>query len=104
MTLQDSLREHIEAAFTGLWIQSHEHEDALADIADLCRAEQWQLAVWDLEQGLRCAGATAEITPSANDPLAAIRSAKTLVADDGSAVLVLVNFHRFLHSAEIVQA
>ena len=32
MKLSDSLHEHIAAAFTGIWIQSHEHEDALAKI------------------------------------------------------------------------
>jgi hypothetical protein len=37
-------------------------------------------------------------------PLAAIRSVNSLAGEDSSAVLVLVNFHRFLPSAEIVQA
>ena len=31
MSLSNSLREYIAACFTGLWIQSHEHEDALAE-------------------------------------------------------------------------
>ena len=39
-----------------------------------------------------------------NDPLAAIRSVNTLAGPDGTAILVLQNFHRFLQSAEIVQA
>jgi hypothetical protein len=39
-----------------------------------------------------------------SDPLAAIRSASALASEDSSALLVLVNFHRFLQSAEIVQA
>ena len=38
------------------------------------------------------------------DPLAAIRSINALASADSSAILVLVNFHRFLQSAEIVQA
>src|SRR4051812_13028769 len=37
MSLQDKLREYVAAAFTGLWIQSYEHEDALREIAQLCR-------------------------------------------------------------------
>ena len=32
MTLPDKLREYISAAFTGLWVQSHEHDDALREI------------------------------------------------------------------------
>jgi len=39
-----------------------------------------------------------------NDPLAAIRAVNALATTDGAALLVLTNFHRFLNSAEIVQA
>src|SRR5205814_6558880 len=105
MTLTDSLREYIAAAFSGIWVESHEHEDALTEIANLCRSEQWRLAVWDTEQGLRVTGATAESSDAgSSDPLAAIRSLGALATDQGSALLVLVNFHRLLQSAEIVQA
>ena len=104
MTLAESLREYIAAAFSGVWIESHEHEDALAEIARLCHSENWRLAVWDLEQGLRVAGTQAAAGASGSDPLAAIRSVNSLAADETSALLVLVNFHRFLQSAEIVQA
>ena len=51
MTLAQRLSEYIRACFTGLWIQSHEHQDALAEIAGLCRAESWRLASWDLARG-----------------------------------------------------
>jgi len=104
MTLTDSLHEYIAAAFSGIWIESHEHEDALAEIAELCRIEAWHLAIWDIEQGLRIAGAEAPPAESGNDPLAAVRSLGALAMEKSSALLVLVNFHRFLQSAEIVQA
>jgi hypothetical protein len=42
MTLSQRLAEYVRACFTGLWIESHEHEDALAEIAQLCRAENWR--------------------------------------------------------------
>ena len=106
MTLSQRLVEYISAAFTGLWIQSHEHQDALAEITQMCRQENWRLCVWDIERGLQVPGATngqAAQNGSA-DPLAAIRSVNALAADDSSALLVLVNFHRLLQSAEIVQA
>ena len=32
MSLSDDLRDYVAACFTGLWVQSHEHEDALAEI------------------------------------------------------------------------
>jgi hypothetical protein len=103
VTLTQHLSEYIQACFTGIWIESHEHDDALAEIAQLSSAEKWHLAVWDLEQELRIAGAKAAES-SGSDPLAAIRSINALAQPDSSALLVLVNFHRFLQSAEIVQA
>ena len=56
MLLSQQLAEYVSACFTGLWVQSHEHEDALAEIAQLCRQEQWRLATWDIEQGLQTPG------------------------------------------------
>src|SRR5689334_3224606 len=104
MTLTDSLREYIAAAFSGIWVESHEHDDALAEVARLCSQENWRLATWDLENGLCIAGASADESQKTSDPLAAIRSVNALATEKGSALLVLVNFHRFLPSAEIVQA
>ena len=53
MTLSKRLSEYIAAAFTGLWLHSFEHEDALAEIARLCQEQQWSLAVWDIDRGLQ---------------------------------------------------
>ncbi len=47
MQLAQQLVEYISAAFTGLWIQSFEHDDALAEIAKLCREQNWRPATWD---------------------------------------------------------
>jgi hypothetical protein len=101
--LTDRLAEYISACFTGIWIESHEHEDALAEIAQLCRRESWQMATWDVDRGLRHLGQSGA-SDTSPDPLAAIRSLGAMASEDGSALLVLTNFHRFLGSAEIVQA
>ncbi|MGD0900057.1 MAG: hypothetical protein ABR915_19660 [Thermoguttaceae bacterium] len=53
MALSQRLAEYISACFTGLWIESHEHDDALAEIAQMCREQNWRLATWDIEQGLQ---------------------------------------------------
>ena len=102
MSLTERLGEYVRACFSGIWVTSHEHQDALVAIAQLCRQEGWRLATWDIEQGLKVPGA--EIEATGNDPLAAIRVVNSLVTLDGTAILVLQNFHRFLQSAEIVQA
>ncbi|MCY2990741.1 MAG: AAA family ATPase [Planctomycetota bacterium] len=106
MSLKQCLAEYISACFTGLWVQSHEHDDALAEIAQMCRDESWRLAVWDIERGLHLPGQANSLTADAggNDPLAAIRSLNALTSADSSALLVMVNAHRFTQSAEIVQA
>ena len=39
MSLTVSLAEYIRACFTGIWIESFEHQEALTEIASLCREE-----------------------------------------------------------------
>ena len=104
MTLCARLLELVSACFTGIWIQSHEHEDALTEIAQLCREEHWRLASWDVSRGLKHLGQAGEAAEDGSvDPLAAIRTLDALASADSSALLVLTNFHRFLGSPEIVQ-
>ena len=106
MSLSERLEQHLRACFTGLWIQSCEHEDAVVEIAKLCREQEWKLAVWDVDQGLRAASGAEENETAAGsgDPLAAVRALGAMNAGESASLLVLVNFHRFLNSAEIVQA
>ena len=102
MTLSERLAEHVRACCTGLWIESHEHHDALAEIAMLCREEGWDLATWRVTNGLTIVGQ--ETTEIGSDPLSAIQALRALASTVGAAILVLEGFHRFLQSAEIVQA
>ena len=106
MTLAERLSEYVRAAFTGIYVRSIEHDDAIAEIARLCRDQGWSLATWDVDRGLALAGRPdgTDVLPGAADPLAAIRSLAALATPDGTAILVLRNFHRFLGSAEVVQA
>jgi hypothetical protein len=106
MTLTERLEELVRAAFAGLWVVSHEHDDAVAEIATLCRRHGWSLATWDIDRGLAVAGqpGDANAVPGAADPLAAVRALKAMASPDGTALLILRNYHRFLGSPEIVQA
>src|SRR3954449_11317365 len=106
MTLAERLSELVRACFAGIWVQSFEHDDAVAEIARLCRQQSWTLATWDLDRGLAIAGHDpgAGAALQAPDPLAALRALDALANPDGTAILVLVNFHRFLGSVEVVQA
>ena len=106
MLLTKRLIEYISACFTGLWIQSHEHDEALVEIARMCRERNWRLGTWDIERGLQIPGQAGGQAAEAGgaDPLAAIRSLSALAQPESSALLCLVNFHRYLNSPEIVQA
>ena len=103
MSLAERLLEYVSACFTGIWIESHEHADALAEIASVCRQENWRLAVWDISLGLSVVGADKGSIPAGSDPLAAIGALGSLAAPGSSALLVLRNFHRFLNGIDVVQ-
>jgi SpoVK/Ycf46/Vps4 family AAA+-type ATPase len=102
MSLSQRLSEYVAAAFTGLWVQSYEHEDALAEIARLCKQKSWSLAVWDVDRGLQLPDG--QVAAGTTDPMAAVKAVNALAAENSSALLLLPNFHRFLGSAEVVQA
>jgi hypothetical protein len=82
--LSERLSEYVGACFTGLWVQSYEHEDALAEMAQMCRNENWHLATWDIDGGLQIPGQGGDQSPDTggNDPLAAIRSINALASPD----------------------
>ncbi len=104
MQFTERIEELIRACFTGLWIRSPEHNEVLRELRTLAQQQEWKLLSWDIEQGLQ--GDTGSEAQAA-DPLAAIRVLRTLAqpdSEDQTTVLVLQNFHRFLQSAEIVQA
>lgn len=104
MTLSERLSEYVRAAFSGIWVQSHEHDEAVEEISELCRDNDWTLATWDIDRGLKQNGDNEPAAvPLANDPLSAIKSLPVLATSDGTAILILRNFHRFLGSAEVAQ-
>ncbi|MBI1349123.1 AAA family ATPase, partial [bacterium] len=103
MSLTDTLPEYLRAAFSGLWIETLEPHEALRELTTLSRQEVWTLATWDLEQGLQVTGTTSPL-PTALDPLTALRCLPSLATPEGTALLVLPHFQRFLQSPDVVQA
>lgn len=69
MTLSERLQEYVPACFTGLWGQSHEHEDCLRELAQVARDQDWQLADWDVAQGLQIPGSDEPADAGGTDPL-----------------------------------
>ncbi|KLU02257.1 hypothetical protein RISK_005323 [Rhodopirellula islandica] len=97
MSLTTRMRELVDACFSGTYIHSHEHEDAISELARLCDAEEWRMSIWDVDRGM------SPSIPDGDDPLGAIHAFQSN-EQEGTHVLILRNFHRFLQSAEIVQA
>jgi len=105
MRLTDQLRDYTNAAFTGVWVQTQEPDEAEREILQMARDRKWRIAVWDIAQGLRVTGANPDA--GAGDPIAAIKAlpglAHTTEEDKGTTILLLHNFHRFLASPEVMQ-
>jgi hypothetical protein len=106
LTLASRLHELIQAAFTGLWIQTHEPTEATRDLTTLCRTEGWRLATWDCDRGL-----TFPLEPVAvpgvtetQDPLAVIRALPQVAQGSGTTLVTFESLHRFLGATEIIQA
>ena len=56
MTLAERLSEYVRAASAASGSSRFEHDDAIAEIARLCRQQGWTLATWDIDRGLSLAG------------------------------------------------
>ena len=97
--LKSSLREYVAGCFTGIWVQTQEPHEAVSDIQSLCSDESWRYGEWNIDQGLRVGGQAVE---DGQDPLSAVKSAAAMGSE--TSIIILENFHRFLSSAEIVQA
>src|SRR5262249_44192718 len=57
MQLAEQLTDYVHAAFTGLWIQTSEADEAEREIVQHARQQGWKLAAWDVAGGLPLLGA-----------------------------------------------
>jgi hypothetical protein len=105
VSLADRLTDYIHAAFSGLWVLTHEPDEAEREIARLAEHHGWRLATWDVAAGLRLPGRDGEQREAgAGDPLAALRALPALADPQGTTLLVLHQYHRFLHNnPEVIQ-
>ena len=105
MKLCDQLTDYVNAAFTGLWVQSHEPDEAEKEIIQHAKTKDWKVAVWDVANGLRFPNSksSGSTEVGGGDPLAVLRSLPALASENGTALLVLHNFHRFMSNPEVVQ-
>jgi len=105
MNLTEQLTDYVNAAFTGLWVLTQEPDEAERELTQLARQRGWKLAAWDVAGGLRVPSgrSTSQGDAMPGDPLAVLRAVPTLADRDGTALVLLHNFHRFLGNPEVVQ-
>jgi hypothetical protein len=111
MTLIAQLTDYIHAAFTGLWVQTFEPDEAERELIEHALRSNWTLAVWDLARGLRVPSHPQGAVPEVTDPVTVLRTLPSLAPTPSpdpspalaTTLLLLPNFHRFLHSPEVVQ-
>ena len=98
--MRQELVEHINAAFSGIWVQTHQPDEAEREIGQLAREHNWELAVWDIARGVRTPGVPGS-GGAGGDPQAAIKHLASMAG--ATCVLVCHNLHRYLGSGELVQ-
>jgi hypothetical protein len=101
MTLEEDLAGRVSAGFSGLWVRTDEPDEAVRAVAGLCKTRGWPLAVWDVGLGLRSLHGPAR-SGGEGDPLAPLSAAPP--PDGKAALTLLVNYHRYLASPEVVQS
>jgi hypothetical protein len=100
-TLVEQMSDYVNAAFAGIWIRTSEPNEAEREIVRHGRDKGWTVASWDIAQGLRIPGKGA--AEASEDPLAALRALPALAQPNGTILLLLHNYHRFLQSPEAIQ-
>ena len=105
MNLTDQLTDYIHAAFSGLWVSPRSPTRPNARSSSTPASNNWKVAVWDIANGLRLPSSPEHVRGDAGpgDPLAALRALPSLADANGTALLVLHNFHRFLTNPEVIQ-
>ena len=92
----NQLREYVDAAFTALWVQTHEPDEAMTEIRRMAADNGWNLLHWDAASGLNGDGN--------GDPLAAVNALPAIGNGEQTGLVVFRNFHRFLNDIQVVQA
>ena len=93
------LIEHVNAAFSGIWVQTHQADEAESELRQAGKDQSWELAVWDIANGIR--SGTGAKGVAAGDPLGGVKHLEGMAGQ--TCVLVVHNLHRFLGNAELVQ-
>lgn len=102
--IDETIKPYVCAGFSGIYVRSAEPEEAAREITRLCCKEGWEVATWDLAQGLRWPlkdneGSAGPVQP---DPLVPVKAFAGLEGN-GPRLVLLHNYHRFLDNVQVMQ-
>ena len=97
MSLEKEIKELVCAGFSGIWVESHECDDAVDTIRQAAEEKDWGFDIWDIDRKLYSGSFAAP------GPLQALQCLDQPPAKP-TTILVLKNFHRFLGNPEVLQA
>jgi hypothetical protein len=86
------LTDFINAAFSGIWIETRELEESEREIVQQSRQQRWRIATWNIANGLRFRLQLDASATEAGEPLAAIRALPALASSSGTAIHLLHHF------------
>ncbi len=104
VTLQERVSELIWSAIGGVYLQTIEPDEALAELAAMCNGKKWKMVAWDFVRGLNSNGFEIDtaVAATAGDPLAVLTAIPSLASAEGITVIVLRGFDRFLSRTDVV--
>lgn len=98
--LKQSISEHIRAGFSGIWVQSYEHEEALMEVYAACKDDEWKMLKWDIDRGL--SEGLSAAGDGNGDPTSALKALQQS-GTEGHVVLCLPNFHKLIGNVDVLQ-
>jgi hypothetical protein len=103
--LQRQLIEYVNAGFSGIYVKTHEPDEALRELRLIERAQEWHVMEFDMDRGLSHDGANGDGNADPTGALKELRKAaeRRGGGNGGSVLLVAPSFHRFLTDPMLVQ-
>jgi hypothetical protein len=94
VTLAETIKDYCNAGFAGIWVQTHEPDEAQAELGKLCRENDWDLHAWDFARGVPQRGGKAE-------PVWPLDEADA--QHQGTHLWLLHNYHKYLANPMVSQ-
>lgn len=97
MALKHEVRDLIDAAFSGIWVQTVEPDEAIRELGEAFKKLEYTWGTWDFVRGFALNGVP-NLAQDTTDPIAAINAMRNLAPDGEdretkAAVMIIRNAH-----------